>query len=134
MKWNEAWLSNKDCDDDGKLDRHYGFSSYRGSGAWLTNHQSGWYEDYDSKGRLKMYHWSNFVKIVAAPSDAHVGDENNGEDPTKWYESDGTEIGSIIWGQFAIIQEIYTDPNEGYHGKLYKSPAGPGFGIYGAEG
>jgi hypothetical protein len=27
MKWNEAWLSNKDCDDDGKLDRHYGFSS-----------------------------------------------------------------------------------------------------------
>ena len=38
MKWNDAWLSNKDCDGDGKLDRHYGFASYIGSGAWETNH------------------------------------------------------------------------------------------------
>ena len=43
-KWNDAWLSNKDCDGDGLLDRHYGLDSYRGSGAWLTNHQSGEYE------------------------------------------------------------------------------------------
>jgi hypothetical protein len=41
MKWNDAWLSNQDCDGDFKLDRHYGFTSYRGSGAWLTNHQKG---------------------------------------------------------------------------------------------
>ena len=40
MKWNDAWLSNKDCDGDGKLDRHFGFTSYIGSGAWLTNHIS----------------------------------------------------------------------------------------------
>jgi len=39
MKWNDAWLSNKDCDDDGKLDRHYDYTSYIGSGAWETNHQ-----------------------------------------------------------------------------------------------
>ena len=38
MKWNDAWLSNMDRDDDGMLDRHYGFSSYIGSGAWETNH------------------------------------------------------------------------------------------------
>ena len=31
MKWNDAWLSNKDCDGDGYLDRHYGFDSYIGS-------------------------------------------------------------------------------------------------------
>lgn len=43
MKWNDAWMSTTDCDDDGKLDRHYGFDSYIGSGAWLTNHQSGSY-------------------------------------------------------------------------------------------
>ena len=43
MKWNDAWLSNKDCDGDGALDRHYGHDSYIGSGAWLTNHQSGSY-------------------------------------------------------------------------------------------
>ena len=46
MKWNDAWLSNKDCDDDGLLDRHYGHDSYIGSGAWLTNHMSGEYEQY----------------------------------------------------------------------------------------
>ena len=45
MKWNDAWLSNKDCTDDGLLDRHYGFDSYIGSGAWLTNHQSGSYDE-----------------------------------------------------------------------------------------
>jgi hypothetical protein len=38
MKWNDAWLSNKDCDGDGLLDRHYGYDIYNGSGAWLTNH------------------------------------------------------------------------------------------------
>lgn len=38
MKWNDAWLSNKDCDGDGSLDRYYGHDSYIGSGAWLTNH------------------------------------------------------------------------------------------------
>ena len=38
MKWNDAWLSNKDCDGDGLLDRHYGYDSYIGSGAWETNH------------------------------------------------------------------------------------------------
>ena len=43
MKWNDAWLSNKDCGGDGLLDRHYGLASYIGSGAWTTNHQSGAY-------------------------------------------------------------------------------------------
>lgn len=44
MKWNNAWLSNQSCDYDLLLDRHFGFDSYIGSGAWLTNHQSGSYE------------------------------------------------------------------------------------------
>lgn len=44
MKWNNAWLSNQDCNGDNKLDRHYGFTGYKGSGAWLTNHASGTYE------------------------------------------------------------------------------------------
>ena len=43
MKWNDAWLSNKDCDEDGLLDRHFGYDSYIGSGAWCTNHQWGSY-------------------------------------------------------------------------------------------
>src|SRR5687767_554483 len=37
MHWNDAWLSTRDCDHDGTLDRHAGHDSYRGSGAWVTN-------------------------------------------------------------------------------------------------
>lgn len=40
MKWNDAWLSNKSCDGDSKLDRS---DPYIGSGAWLTNHITGTY-------------------------------------------------------------------------------------------
>jgi len=121
MKWNDAWLSNKDCDGDGLLDRHYGYDGYIGSGAWCTNHQSGKVE---VNGKLRK--WTYFVKIVAVPSDAV-------EDGGYWYTPDGIEIGPVIWGSFAIIQEVSNDPSVGEHGILYKSPAGPGFGIYGAE-
>ncbi|MFC1608090.1 hypothetical protein ACFL47_08980 [Candidatus Latescibacterota bacterium] len=121
MKWNEAWLSNKDCDGDGKLDRHYGFDSYIGSGAWLTNHQSGIYGDDGTEWDGKK--WTYFTKIVAAPADANkVGGV--------WYTADGTEIGPAIWGDFATIQEILNDPGEGTHGIQYRSPAAPGFGKY----
>ncbi len=109
MKWNDAWLSNKDCDGDGKLDRHYGYDSYIGSGAWETNHQSG------GKGKGK---WVYFCKIVAVPEDASSVDG-------VWYTADGTEIGSSIWGSFAIIQEV-----ESGVGATYVSPAGPGFGKW----
>lgn len=119
MKWNAAWLDNKDCDNDELLDRHFGFASYIGSGAWLTNHQSGTY--FNDEG--KLCHWDYFVKIVAAPFDAELVDG-------VWYAADGTEIGPVIWGAFAIIQEISNDPCLGEHGVLYKSPAGPGFGMY----
>jgi len=118
MKWNDAWMSNMDCDGDGKLDRHLGFASYIGSGAWETNHQSG---EYELDGELVK--WTYFVKIIAVPADAT---KSGGI----WYAADGTEIGPDIWGQFAIIQQISNDPGLGEHGVLYKSPAGPGFGKY----
>jgi len=119
MKWNDAWLSNKDCDLDGKLDRHLGFTSYIGSGAWETNHQSGEYE-----GTLgETCKWNYFVKIVAVPADAVLTGGT-------WYTAGGKEIGPDIWGEFATIQEVYNDPCGGAHGILYKSPAGPGLGIW----
>ncbi len=117
MKWNEAWLSNQDCDGDGKRDRHYGFATYVGSGAWLTNHQSA------MEGGV---HWTYFVKIVAAPSSATSGGG-------VWSTADGTEIGPVIWNEFAIIQEVVNDPAAGDHGLLYKSPANPGWGLYKPE-
>lgn len=123
MKWNDAWLSNKDCNGDGLLDRHFGFASYIGSGAWLTNHQQGTYEYTDKKGKVKIATWSYFVKIVAAPADAYV-------ESGLWFDADGTEIGPVIWGAFAIIQEVENDPVAGIHGVQYHSPVGPGFGKF----
>ncbi len=118
MKWNEAWLSNKDCDGDGKLDRHLGFPTYKDSGAWLTNHQSGTYEDGGN-----VYFWNYFVKIVAVSSkDTLV----NGV----WFDKKGVEIGPSIWGDFAIIQEVNNDTGTGDHGIGYRSPAGPGLGKW----
>jgi hypothetical protein len=118
MKWNDDWLANKDCDGDDLLDRHFGHDSYVGSGAWETNHQSGTYE-LDGK----TCKWNYFVKIVAAPSDAvKVGDV--------WETANEAEIGPVIWGSFAIIQQVYNDPCDGAHGVEYHSPAGPGFGKW----
>jgi len=119
MKWNEAWLSNKDCDGDGKLDRHFGYSSYIGSGAWLTNHMSGVYDD----GTGKLCKWTYFVKIVAVPSTAT---KSGGY----WYDSNGKEIGPVTWGEFAVIQEVYNDPCAGAHGLSYKSAVHPGLGNW----
>ena len=119
MKWNDAWLSNRDCDGDGKLDRYYGFDSYIGSGAWETNHQWGEYEDEDGN----TCKWNYFVKIVAAPADAYA-------EAGYWYTADGTEIGPVIWGAFAIIQEVSNDPCAGEHGALYISPTRPGLGNW----
>jgi hypothetical protein len=118
MKWNDAWLSNQDCDFDGKLDRHFGLPSYIGSGAWLTNHQRGTYVD--ANGTEK---WEYFVKIVAAPADATLVGGN-------WVGADGIVIGPAIWGEFAILQEVYNDSGTGDHGVLYKSPSRPGLGSY----
>ncbi len=119
MKWNSAWLSNKDCDSDNKLDRHYGYPSYIGSGAWLTNHTKGEYEDTDGKTAK----WNYFVKIVAAPADATLISGN-------WVGADGVVIGPAIWGEFVVLLEVYNDSGTGDHGVLYKSPSRPGFGSY----
>ena len=117
MKWNDAWLSNQDCDGDGLLDRHYGYSSYIGSGAWLTNHMSGTYDGAEGE----TCHWTYFTKIIAAPTDATL---TGGV----WYSADGTEIGPAIWGEFAVIQEVSNDACAGLHGIQYLSPDHPGFG------
>ncbi len=116
MKWNDAWLSNMDREPtDGLLDRHYGFVSYIDSGAWITNHMSGRNEDGTK--------WTYFVKIVAVPIDAT-------KTGVIWYAADGTEIGPVIWGQFAIIQQVSNDPFYDEHGLLSKSPGPAGFGAY----
>ena len=117
MKWNDAWLANKDCDGDGLLDRHYGFDTYIGSGAWLTNHMAGEYVGDDGK----TCKWTYFVKIIAPPTDAY-------KDGGYWYNADGVVIGPVIWGSFAVIQEVENDKCAGIHGLQYKSPDHSGLG------
>ncbi len=219
MKWNDAWIANTDCSEDGQLDRHFGTASYFDSGAWLTNHQSGeYYSDwnvsgdwvvnveyngvnypenlileqtatgitgtlelvgggslwtitsgsvtsdeveffgnlgsrtvqfegvissdgtmsgdwYDVAGGTRtgtwtstsgeaartLEHWNYFVKIVAATSE----DEDVGG---VWYNAEGDEIGPVIWGQFAIVQQVENDSGAGLHGLQYVSPTGAGLG------
>ena len=111
MKWSDEWLSDKDRDGDGKLDRGGEESGWDGiSRGWLTNHQRGTYTDAEGEEQS----WNYFVKIV------YVGPPpEEGEDP---YAE------TRIWGQYAIIQEVYNDTGTGEHGLLYKDPAGPGLG------
>jgi len=124
MKWSDTWLSNKDCNLDGILDRGYSCNpenpvSSACLGAWVTNHQSGWV---DVNGKMRK--WTYFVKIVMVPDDAYT-------DTGYWFTADGIEIGSVIWGAYARILQISNDPSiEGEHGVYYKSPASPGFGKY----
>lgn len=115
MKWNDAWLSNMDCVGDGSLDRHYGYASYIGSGAWETNHM--WGTNTDGAK------WNYYVKIVAVPADATL-------DSGIWYDSEGVEIGTSIWGSFAIIFQVSNDPSVPEHGVLYNPPSPTGFGYY----
>jgi hypothetical protein len=60
---------------------------------------------------------------VAAPSDAVNID-------AIWYTADGDLIGAVIWGEFAVLQEISNDPCTGEHGVVFRSPVGPGLGKF----
>ena len=118
IKWNDAWLSNQDCDGDGKLDRP---NSYVGSGAWTTNHQSG---NEDEKGN-PIPQWMYFVKIVALPTNAVCAGGNG-----SMCSVNGQEFGYRIWDDMAIVQQVYSDPALGYHGLLFNSPLTAGLGYY----
>ncbi|MFZ5982604.1 MAG: hypothetical protein ACOYS2_03500 [Patescibacteria group bacterium] len=110
MKWNDAWLSNKDCSGDKLLDRYYGYPSYIGSGAWLTNHMKGEYEGTDGE----TCRWSYFAKIVAKPSVGFSCAEMGGEE---------------IWGSFCQIMTVDNDSCTGKHGVDLKAIS-PGFGAW----
>lgn len=118
MNWNDARWSNKDCDDDGQFDRHPGFDTYQGSGAWETFHTMGTYTD--KEGNECRYNIQ--YKYVAPPSDAVL---DNGI----WYTPAGEEIGKEFY-YLAEIQRIVNDPCGGFQGLQYKSPLGPGKGKW----
>lgn len=103
MKWSDSWLANVDCNLDGKLDRGLENGAVGGTSlGWETNNVEG---DYDSDGDgTQDAHYTYFAKIV-------------------WVGPGGT-----LWGQYAIIEEVYNDPLGGFHGLQLKAGA-PGFGL-----
>jgi hypothetical protein len=101
MKWSDPWLANVDCDNNGKLDRGLEDGVLTGTSVgWLTNHVEGDY--FDGSGAVQ--HYTSFTKIV-------------------W-----TGPGSPLWGQYTIIEDVYSDPAAGFTGLLDK-PGAPGFGL-----
>jgi hypothetical protein len=237
MKWNDAWLSNKSCDTDLKLDRP---NPVQGSGAWLTNHVTGTYPSttkfnwnvsgvwnfdvvstkypgtyaktmtisQDSSGNItgtganvptgntwtvagsltgsnvaftltydapmsgyvatfvgtvsggtmngtwsdvvygdsgtwssssgnatqtfEMCSVSDFVKMVAVPVGAyHDSSVSTLYGEGMWYESlGGREIGPAIWGDFAVIQEVSSDPCNEFNAMNYRSQIRSGLGNW----
>ena len=107
MKWSDTWLSNKDCDFNGKLDRGLGGNGPQGiSQGWLTNHEQGSYEGTDGE----MHHYSYFVKIVYMPS--------------------GCDAANVIWGVYCVIEEVSNDPAGGLYGTYRTRIVPPGLGIW----
>ena len=104
MKWSDDWLSNQDCNNDGKLDRG-GLSGI--SQGWLTNHQWGSYLGENGE----TCNWDYFVKIVY---------------PCLEFG----ENGQCIWGSYSVIEEISNDPCADQTGVLYKVQAPVGLGFY----
>jgi hypothetical protein len=97
MKWNDVYISNKDCDGDGKLDRHYGHDSFYSTRAWLTNHYVWSYVGDDDN--VHWVHW--YLKMVAQP---YAG-------------FDCASIGGTPFnGQFCTVKNVYYDPYGGSQG------------------
>jgi len=123
VNWNSAYLNNIDRDLNGKLDQHYGFSTYKGSGAWITFHE---FRSYlTAEGGTAYYDY--FVKLVAVPADATV---HSGY----WYNANGIVIGLDAspsgYVYFAYIQEVYNDPYAEITGIFYNEPLPNGLGFY----
>src|SRR5215211_2423545 len=61
MKWSDDWLSNLDCNGNGKLDRGGAAGANTDiSKGWLTNHFEGDYQGMDNE----LHHYTYFTKIV----------------------------------------------------------------------
>jgi len=125
MKWNEAWLGNQDCDFDGKLDRHFGYASYVGSGAWLTNHDS-----WTTMVGAKEFKATDFIKIVAYPADSVISTPPGLFGEGTVYTPTGKVIGDRLWGEFVVIQYIVNDKGSGARGVLLKSQVAAGLGKF----
>ena len=119
--WNDAYLSNKDCDRNNRLDFANGQPNYRGTGAWLKNKYSG--SHLDSEG--KVCNVVQVIKYVAVPVDA-ISVPGGPDNRNVFLDGDGNEIGIDLkypgFEDFALIQLIWNDPCKGLSGKYFNFP------------
>ncbi len=94
MRWNNEYLSNKDCTGEGYLDTHPNFPSYLNSGAALTATLRGSYQHNNQACELDYT-----IKIFAYPKAAYMSEGS-------WYTIDGKELGPVLWEHFVIIREL----------------------------
>jgi hypothetical protein len=95
------------------------------SGTWSNNSQSGTWTSTDGIATRETCDWDYFVKIVT-PSSLNGDYEDGGI----WYNTDGVEIGPVIWTSFAIVQEVENDMCGGLSGVQLRSKLSPGLGYY----
>lgn len=91
------------------------------SGTWNNASQSGTWTATSGVAVHPTCTVSDFVKIIAPPADAQLTGDT-------WYTADGEVIGKEIWGDFAIIQEMSSDPCDEYGVINYLSPLKKGLG------
>ena len=119
--WNDAYLSNMDCDGDQFLDIANGGENYRGTGAWTTTKWSRTYTD----GNGNTCRVWQFIKYVAVPEDAT-------SDGQFFYDAEGAKIGQVVNSEgledFAMVQFVWNDPCQGKNGVDYKAPGPVGLG------
>jgi hypothetical protein len=119
IKWNDAYRSRTDCDGNGWFDRHYGYETYMGSGAWYMNHASGVYGGEYMRA---------FSKVVAVPTDANLVIYSYYGDGSiryaEWYTADGNLIGYYV-GDRTIGMAGAMDVLAGY-GPLFRGLPGLG--------
>jgi hypothetical protein len=121
MEWNDAFLSNRECNGDGTLDRHLGHRCYKGSGAGFTLHLSQSNPVTPDYLMSNDYQWNNLKKVEAVPAHAVT-------DGAKWYTRRGVEIGLVydlydpLLEGLATVLDIEHNPNpDGSRQILYRS-------------
>ncbi|HHT9138987.1 MAG TPA: hypothetical protein ACFYEK_17305 [Candidatus Wunengus sp. YC60] len=110
---------------DGTMNGTWSDVMYGDSGPWSSSNGN-------TTQTFEMCSVSDFVKMVAVPADAyHDASISTPYGEGMWYESlGGREIGPAIWGDFAVIQEVSSDPCNEFNAMNYRSQIRSGLGNW----
>lgn len=113
MVWSDEWLSNKDCNHDGLLDRHYGLPSYIDSGAVLSETES-----WPVMVGTKKKHAHDVLRVEARKSNSSVGAPVSYFGEQTIYGPGGEVLGPQLWGEFYVSCYKLNDPSDPIGGHI----------------